>query len=111
MGSGGGMMKLIGLAVLGLFAFAIIAPLLIEVVVEALNSQRYKALGELVDIGGGRRLHLLCKGDALGPTIIIEQGLFSPSILWWPAQDRASKFARVCTYDRAGYLWSPAAGN
>ncbi|MFZ1991974.1 MAG: alpha/beta hydrolase [Alphaproteobacteria bacterium] len=104
------MVKIIGFVVAGLIAFAIIAPLLIEVVCETLNAGRFKAPGDLVDIGRGRKLHLLCKGDAPGPTIVIEQGLFSPSILWWPTQDRVSKFARVCTYDRAGYLWSPGAG-
>jgi pimeloyl-ACP methyl ester carboxylesterase len=41
--------------------------------------------------------------------VVIEQGAGSPSILWWPIQDRVKDFARVCTYDRAGYLWSDPA--
>jgi pimeloyl-ACP methyl ester carboxylesterase len=54
---------------------------------------------------GDHSLHLLCKGGA-GPTVIIEQGAGEPSRFWWPVQDTVSAFARVCTYDRAGYGWS-----
>jgi pimeloyl-ACP methyl ester carboxylesterase len=44
--------------------------------------------------------------------VVIEQGLASPSLLWWPVQESVARFAHVCTYDRAGYLWSdPAAGH
>ena len=38
--------------------------------------------------------------------MVIEQGAGSPSPLWWPIQEKIAAFARVCTYDRAGYLWS-----
>jgi pimeloyl-ACP methyl ester carboxylesterase len=41
--------------------------------------------------------------------VVIEQGAGSPSILWWPIQDQVAAFARICTYDRAGYQWSDAA--
>ncbi len=80
----------------------------IEAVCEARDSARVPPPGAMVDVGG-RRLHLLCKGDAPGPTIVIEQGAGSPSVLWWPLQDKVASFARVCTYDRAGYLWSDQA--
>jgi pimeloyl-ACP methyl ester carboxylesterase len=46
------------------------------------------------------------QGDAPGPLVVIEQGVGSPAPLWWPIQARVAQFARVCTYDRAGYLWS-----
>jgi pimeloyl-ACP methyl ester carboxylesterase len=32
-----------------------------------------------------------------------------PSKFWWPIQERIAAFACVCTYDRAGYLWSEPA--
>ncbi|MGA7382926.1 MAG: alpha/beta hydrolase, partial [Terriglobales bacterium] len=38
--------------------------------------------------------------------MVIEQGAGSPSRLWWPVQDKVAEFASVCSYDRAGYLWS-----
>jgi len=60
--------------------------------------------GRLVTVNG-RGVHLLCKGTA-GPTIVIEQGAGELSRFWWPLQDEVAKFARVCTYDRAGYGWS-----
>jgi pimeloyl-ACP methyl ester carboxylesterase len=81
----------------------------LEVILEARDGVRFPPPGKMVDIGG-RRLHLLCKGTHAGPTVVIEQGAGSPSILWWPIQDEVAGFSRVCTYDRAGYLWSdPAA--
>jgi pimeloyl-ACP methyl ester carboxylesterase len=75
---------------------------------EARDTSRFPPPGQLVEVGG-RRLHLLCKGPNEGPTVVIEQGLAGPSILWWPVQDGVAAFARVCTYDRAGYQWSDSA--
>jgi pimeloyl-ACP methyl ester carboxylesterase len=72
------------------------------------DARRNPAPGQLVDIGG-RRLHVLCKGPPVGPTVVIEQGAGSPSILWWPLVERIAGFARVCAYDRAGYQWSDPA--
>lgn len=60
--------------------------------------------GQMVQVGD-HRLHLYCKGS-VGPTVVIEQGAGEPARLWWPIQARVAQFARVCTYDRAGYGWS-----
>jgi pimeloyl-ACP methyl ester carboxylesterase len=65
------------------------------------------APGRMISVGE-RQLHLLCKGDQ-GPTVVIEQGGGEPARLWWAIQDRVAEFARVCTYDRAGYGWSDSA--
>jgi len=96
----------------------------LEAIAEARDSVRFPPPGRMIDVGG-RRLHILCmeRGTQSGtgndpakehdqidrPTIIIEQGAGSPSILWWPIQTQVAAFARVCTYDRAGYLWSDPA--
>jgi len=64
----------------------------------------HPAPGRLVSVGG-HRLHLHCTGNG-EPTVVIEQGAGEPSQLWWAVQDRVSAFAKVCTYDRAGYGWS-----
>lgn len=61
--------------------------------------------GRLVDIGG-RRLHLYSLGQGPGPTVVLEQGAGSPSLMWWSLQRQIATFARVVSYDRAGYLWS-----
>jgi pimeloyl-ACP methyl ester carboxylesterase len=64
--------------------------------------------GQLVDIGG-RRLHILCKGEATsGPSVIFEAGTsqFTATGTYGRAQDLIAPFARVCVYDRAGLGWS-----
>ncbi len=71
------------------------------------DARLHPAPGLMVSVGG-RRLHLLCKGVA-GPTVVIEQGAGELSRSWWPVQDETAKFARVCTYDRAGFGWSDRA--
>src|SRR4051812_6669271 len=96
-----------------LITAAVLALLLVigftyEKVAEARDSKT-APLGRLIEVAGGRRLHIFCTGDETGPTVVIEQGAASPSVLWWAAQRRISTFARVCTYDRAGYQWSDPA--
>lgn len=70
-----------------------------------------KAPGQLIDVGGGRRLHLLCKGKASGTTVIYEAGLsqYTANSSFGVAQDAIAPFARVCSYDRAGLGWSDPA--
>ena len=60
--------------------------------------------GRLVNIGG-RRLHIRCVGSG-APTVITESGSSSFSIEWALVQDKVSAFARICSYDRAGFAWS-----
>ncbi|HEY6928015.1 MAG TPA: alpha/beta hydrolase [Steroidobacteraceae bacterium] len=86
-------------------AALVVAGLTYEKAQESRDRGRYPAPGRFVDIGG-RRLHLFVEGNAPGPTVVIEQGIGSPSVVWWPIQASIAKFARVCTYDRAGFLWS-----
>jgi pimeloyl-ACP methyl ester carboxylesterase len=71
---------------------------------------RPQAPGRLIDVGG-RRLHILCKGVAAGPTVIFEAGLsqFTANSSFSLAQDAIAPFARVCSYDRAGMGWSDPA--
>jgi len=57
-----------------------------------------------VDLGG-HRLHVLCTGSG-SPTVVVENGLGDFSFDWALVQEPVSKFARICTYDRAGYAWS-----
>lgn len=75
-----------------------------ERIAEHREATQYRPPGRLIQVGR-HRLHLFCRGGD-GPTVVIEQGAGSPSSLWWPIQEKVAAFARVCTYDRAGYLWS-----
>jgi pimeloyl-ACP methyl ester carboxylesterase len=63
--------------------------------------------GRMVDVGGWR-LHLNCTGEvrASQPTVILEAGLGDFSVEWSLVQPGGAKFARVCSYDRAGDGWS-----
>ena len=58
---------------------------------------------KLVDVGG-RRLHITCAGVSAGggPTVVLEAGFGNTSSTWSRVQPEVAKFARVCSYDRAG---------
>jgi pimeloyl-ACP methyl ester carboxylesterase len=60
--------------------------------------------GKLVDIGG-YRLHLHCTGKG-NPTVVLIAGGGDFSFDWSLVQPNVSRFARVCSYDRAGLAWS-----
>jgi len=67
---------------------------------------RYPALGKLVDIGGWK-LNLNGQGTGKkGPSVILEAGVGDFSFDWSLIQPEVAKFARVYSYDRAGYAWS-----
>ena len=70
-------------------------------------AKNYPPIGQLVDIGG-YRLHIFCTGqsEAGEPTVIIEAGSGSVGLMWSLVQSETSRFARICTYDRAGLGWS-----
>lgn len=63
--------------------------------------------GRMVDLGGWR-LHLHCTGErrAGEAAVILEAGAGGFSVDWSLVQPEASRFARVCSYDRAGLGWS-----
>src|SRR5262245_39814672 len=57
--------------------------------------------GQLVDVPGAR---LFARLRGAGPvTVVVETALAGLSAEWWRLQDRIGEFARVLTYDRAGY--------
>ena len=70
----------------------------------AATTSEPQPLGKLVDLGG-HRLHVNCTGTG-SPTVVVENGLGDFSFDWTLVQSRVSRFARICTYDRAGYAWS-----
>lgn len=59
---------------------------------------------KLVDVGGGRRLHIRCSGMNFegSPVVVLESGAGNDSSVWDRVQPEAAKFTRVCSYDRAG---------
>jgi len=51
------------------------------------------------------KLNLDCSGKG-DPTVILDSGGGVPAVGWIKVQPEVAKFARVCSYDRAGYGWS-----
>jgi pimeloyl-ACP methyl ester carboxylesterase len=70
-----------------------------------IDARRYPAPGELVEVGG-YSLHLYCTGESGAPTVVMDSGLGGTMLDWQLVQPEVAKFARVCTYDRAGMGWS-----
>ncbi len=65
--------------------------------------------GELVDIGGGRHIRVLCEGPPTSarPLVILETGIFGGAAAWDAVQDRLAEHGlRSCAYDRAGLGFS-----
>ena len=72
---------------------------------------KYPPPGRMVDTGG-YRLHINCQGYRHSngtPTVVMEAAEFSTS--WDLVQPEVAKFARVCSYDRAGLGWSERGPN
>jgi len=64
--------------------------------------------GKLVEVDG-RKMHIDCVGDAIvkgSPIVILDSGLGDSHISWRKVQPQIAKFARVCSYDRAGIGYS-----
>ncbi len=59
--------------------------------------------GKLIDVGGGRRVHIYCTGEGR-PAVIVASGGFSFD--WGLVQPKISALTRICTYDSAGTAWS-----
>jgi len=97
------MLRLILLAVLVLAAAWGAAAVAAEVA-----SRSAKPRGELVDIGGGRKLRLVCEGPRSGrPVVWMEAGAFSGAADFAAIQQKlTAKGLRSCAYDRAGMGYS-----
>jgi len=62
-------------------------------------------VGKLVDIGNGRKLHIVCMGTG-APTVVMESGAAEGFYPWWLVQQKLRDEVRTCSYDRAGFGWS-----
>ncbi|HET7627094.1 MAG TPA: alpha/beta hydrolase [Bacillales bacterium] len=71
---------------------------------ERYYDKKYEPPGEFIKIAGNR-IHYRVEGSE-GPSVVIEPGLGHGVLEWLTVQDKSAKFARVLSYDRAGYGWS-----
>ena len=68
------------------------------------DARRFPQRGRSVR-AGHLKLNLNCIGSR-PPTVILDSGLGISSIGWVKIQPEIARYARVCSYDRAGYGWS-----
>ncbi|HKW64472.1 MAG TPA: alpha/beta hydrolase [Candidatus Acidoferrum sp.] len=74
------------------------------------DARRFPQEGRSIALGAefpGVSLNLNCVGQG-APTVILDSGLGVPAAGWDLVMPDVAKFARVCSYDRAGYGWSSA---
>ena len=96
----------VGIAALG--AIALLSGAGYEQLMRRRARQAYPVPGRLVDVGGGRRIQIDCRG-AGSPTVVLESGLDHIGSLGWAAvHDSIAATTRVCAYSRAGIMWSDA---
>ena len=93
-----------GLAALA--ALLLLAGASYQFIATRVDARNYHAPGRMFDVGG-HRLHLNCTGES-PQTVLLESGLGGGALDWSSVQPEVTKFARVCSYDRAGAVWSEA---
>lgn len=95
----------IGITAVSLVFLVLIASLVVRQVAVRRAYRDFPAPGRLVEFDGGTS-HIHCTGTG-SPTIVLESGLDDEgSFSWADIQDDLAKLSRVCSYDRAGFVWS-----
>ncbi|XP_061676560.1 uncharacterized protein si:dkey-122a22.2 [Syngnathoides biaculeatus] len=61
--------------------------------------------GQIVDVGLGQRMHLLCKGQGK-PVVVLDAPTGMSSDIWFYIQESVATLTKVCTYDRIGLGFS-----
>ncbi len=97
--------KRVALGLVALIAVALICGFAYEQWSRWNAPREYPPPGQLVEVDG-RKMHINCTGSG-APTVILESGLTNwGSVSWVLVQPEIAKTNRVCSYDRAGMLWS-----
>lgn len=87
-----------------IFLVIAFAGFLYENISEARDRRSNPMPGKLVDVAG-RKMHIDCLGEG-SPAVILDSGLGDSYVSWFKVQPQIAKFARVCSYDRAGLGYS-----
>jgi pimeloyl-ACP methyl ester carboxylesterase len=96
----------IAFLVLGLVALLAAAGATFQFIANRADARRFPEPGRMVDLRGFR-LKLNCTGTG-SPTVVLESGFGDVLPEWQSTQQGIANFARVCSYDRAGYGGSDA---
>ena len=99
--------KRVLVGVVGLVVVLLLAGVLYQFVATKIDAYRwYPPSSEMVDVGG-TSMHLHCTGEeGRAPTVVMDIGSGGIGMDWQRVQPGVAKFARVCSYDRAGTGWS-----
>jgi pimeloyl-ACP methyl ester carboxylesterase len=95
--------RIVFLILMVLVAIAL-AGFLYENVSEARDRRSSPMPGKLVIIAG-KKMHIDCMGEG-SPAVILDSGLGDSYVSWFKVQSQIARFARVCSYDRAGLGYS-----
>ncbi len=99
-------LKWVGIAIGACLALLLVIGAVWEQVERTKVATAYPAPGRLVDIGGGRRLQIECRGTG-SPTVVFETGLdYFGSLAWAKVYGPVTDFTHACAYSRAGMVWS-----
>ena len=99
-------LKWVAIAIGGFLALLLVVGAVWEQVERRRVAAAYPAPGRLVDIGGGRRMQIECRGTG-NPTVVLETGLdYFGELAWAKVFDRLAEITRTCAYSRAGIVWS-----
>jgi pimeloyl-ACP methyl ester carboxylesterase len=88
----------------GLLVLLVCAGALYQLIGGMLDRHFNPPPGQFVEVDG-LRMHLVCTGQG-SPTVVLDSGLSNSWLHWYKVQPEVAKFARVCSYDRAGLGWS-----
>ena len=69
------------------------------------RDRRRLTTGEMVEIGGGRRVYVLRKGQGV-PAVVFEAGFAAMHMNWRKVQEAVAARAETVAYDRGGLGWS-----
>jgi pimeloyl-ACP methyl ester carboxylesterase len=98
-------MKRIGLVLVASLFIVVLAGVAFEQWSRRDAQNRFPRPGQSVDVDGIDS-HLYCTGSGT-PTVIFESGLDTDGSLGWSnVQPKLAELTRVCSYDRAGIMWS-----
>jgi pimeloyl-ACP methyl ester carboxylesterase len=96
-------------SLLGVTAVLAAAGLVYQLFGAKRDRRTFTAPGTLVSVGP-HRLHCRCDGTGT-PAVILDAGIAASSLSWSRVQPEIARFARVCSYDRAGLAWSEISGS
>lgn len=98
--------KRIGLGIIALVVVVVLLGSGYEAFSRHRIAQAFPPAGRLVDIGGGRKLEIDCRGTGT-PTVVLEAGLeMNGPLSWALVHDSIAQTTRTCAYSRAGLMWS-----